>query len=135
MSDWADSLREYAQRVAGRDDTWKKRGLCNDYPEYQGSFLALEDEMLVDDDGHWVTGYEAQKRVVHDICERCPVQWECARWGIEVDEEIGVYAMVARERRWLLNQGDIALAIIDRARIELIPVHIAVHRAHYPPRV
>jgi hypothetical protein len=132
VSDWADTLREYARRVAGRDDSWKKHALCGEHPQFQGSFLAGEDEWLVDGDGQWVTGYQAQKRVVEQICIDCKVQWECARWGVEVNEEVGVYAITTRERRWLIGIGDRALGIIDRARISETPVQVAVRHAHYP---
>lgn len=133
MSDWYDSLREYALRVAGRDDTWKKRSLCLDQPEFAGSFTADEDDMLVDGDNEWVTGYEAQKRVVEQFCFHCPVQWECARWGVEVNEEVGVYALTVRERRWLINnRAETALTLIDEARIAGTPVQVAVRWEHYP---
>lgn len=132
VSDWADTLREYAQRVAGRDDTWKKHAACGDHPEFQGSFVAREDEWLVDGDNQWVSGYEAQKRVVEQICVDCPVQWECARWGVEVREEVGVYAITPRERWWLIGLGDRALTIIDQARITSTPVQVAVRWEHYP---
>lgn len=132
MSDWADSFREYVQRIVGRDDTWKKQARCTEYPEFHGSFIAREDEDLVDGDNQWVTGYEAQKRVVEQICIDCPVQWECARWGVEVREEVGVYALTARERWWLTGLGDRALAIIDDARASQTPVQVAVRWEHYP---
>lgn len=128
MSDWADSLREYARRVAGRDDTWKKHSLCSTVPLYQGAFLCSGDDWLVDDDDQWITGYEAQARVVEEFCMVCPVQWECARWGVEVDEEVGVYALTVRDRRWLTRQGDAAFGIIDRARAKSEPVSVAVRR-------
>lgn len=134
MSDWADSLREYARRVAGRDDSWKKHALCSDDAniEYQGAFLCSGDDWLVDDNNEWVTGYEAQKRVVEMFCVECPVQWECARWGVEVEEEVGVYALTVRDLRWLTKQGDAALGLIDQARITHTSVHVAVRRARFP---
>lgn len=135
MIDWVDSLSEYAQRVAGRDDSWKKQSLCGkeEFALFAGCFVADEDDWLVDGDNQWVTGYEAQKRVVEQICIDCPVQWECARWGLEVDEEVGVYALTVRERRWLAaNRTDTALALIDDARIKGVAVQIAVRWEHYP---
>lgn len=133
MAEWFDTFREYALRVAGRDNSWKKQSLCLEHPEFAGSFVADEDDWLVDGDDKWVSGYEAQKRVVEQFCLVCPVQWECARWGIEVEEEVGVYALTVRERRWLFNnRGDAALALIDKARISGTPVQVAVRWEHYP---
>lgn len=133
MPTFDETLREYALRVAGRDRSWKTRGLCRT-SGYSGAFLALEDETFVDDDGVEINGYQAQKRVVEQFCDVCPVQWECARWGLEVHEEVGVYAMTARERWWLFNTyGDASLGIIDQARVDGVAVHVAVHRVHYPP--
>lgn len=133
MAEQADTLREYVQRVAGRDSSWKQRGLCRQHPEYAQAFIALEDEEFIDDDGHKINGYQAQLRVVEHLCMICPVQWECIRWAVEVREEVGVWGLTARDRWWLTNLGDRALGIIDQARATETPVHIAVRTERYPP--
>lgn len=68
---------------------------------------------------------EDMERIAVPICHSCAQQWLCARWAIEVDERTGTWAMPYERLKWLKRQTD-ALAIIDSARVNEIPVDTAV---------
>lgn len=129
QSYWDDSFRDYARRVVGRDRTWVAMAACIGQWDTHPGFLASNDDYWIDTDGQHVTGHQAQRHVVDKFCKTCPVQWECARWGVEIVEEVGVYAMTGRDRTWLTAQGGRALALIDTAKRDGVVVAVAVRTA------
>lgn len=132
VPDPQDDLAVYALKVAGRDRSWMTEGLCRTTKNVPAEFYTVSEKAtvpIVEADGATLTvihisGNDAQ-RLAADQCMECSVQWECARWAIEVEEEAGVWAMKTRLLRWLQGRPD-ATAIIDTARVHHQPVQVAV---------
>lgn len=122
------SLEDYTTSVAYLDDSWRKLSACRGAsPEIVTMFTSTEDERF-EFAGHKFSGLDAQIYLVEAYCHTCPVQWECARHAILVEEgkrTTGAWAMTKRDRGWLGRQPD-ALSIIDVAKLEDVPVHQAV---------
>lgn len=114
-----------------RDWDWRERAACRGAgPQRVAMFTCLEDETF-DIFGEKLSGYDVQCFLVDTYCRTCPVQWECARWGVEVEEyeagdrSTGAWAMPRRDRRWLA-QHPACLGIIDQAKVDGVPVSEAV---------
>ena len=125
---------EYVRSVVYRDETWRADAMCRGAStEVVTMFTCTEDERFVVL-GRQVWGYDVQCYLVEAYCEPCPVQWECARHGVEVEEledrSTGAWAMTRRDRRWLAKQPD-AFKIIDQAKFDDVPVHVAVAAARH----
>lgn len=112
--------------------------------DVQMFFCCIEEDVFVKRDGVVIrieateircheqsySGLEMQRYVVDRFCTDCPVNWECARWGVEVEENeprtCGAWAMPRSDRAWLSRQGNLAFTIIDKARLDGVPVHLRV---------
>lgn len=132
-------LNEYidwcAELPSDRAHTWMLDANCRGAgPSRVAMFTCLEDETF-EVCGEELSGYDVQCYLVESYCRTCPVQWECARNGLEVEERdggdrsTGAWAMPRRDRRWL-SQHPGALGIIDRAKANMEPVWDAVADAH-----
>lgn len=60
-------------------------------------------------------------------CALCSVQWDCASYGVDVEEPLGVYAMSIDDRVWLQDRHD-AEKIIRDAEAAGVPVQFVVGR-------
>ncbi len=127
----SEERSDYINRVAFRDETWRLRSACrNSSPQIVTMFTCTEDETFEMFDKQ-IDGYHIQCYLVESYCRTCPVQWECARHAIEVEEveagdrSTGAWAMTRRDRRWLFKQSN-ALGIIDQAHWDGVPVSVAV---------
>lgn len=128
MTSPLDELAAYAQRVVGMDSTWMTHAVCRGLDQAKKAWFTCitRDELWIA--GSRTNGYEAHKHAVN-ICFNCPVQWECARWAVEVEEEVGVWGMFPADLGWLQDHAANPLGIIDTARVAEEPVQVAVQRA------
>lgn len=124
-------LSAYVDSIAFLNDEWRKLSACRGAStEIVRMFTCTEDETF-EFAGRRFTGLDAQTYLVEAYCQTCPVQWECARHAIVVEEgqrTTGAWAMTKRDRGWLARQPD-GLSIIDAAKVDDVPVHVAVASA------
>lgn len=125
------SLRDYITGVASGDQSWRDRSACrNSSPTIVAMFTCAEDETF-ELFGKRLSGFDVQTYLVAEYCHPCPVQWECARHAVqhEMDSRYtGAWAMLRRDLRWLAKRDD-PLGFIDGAKVEAVPVSIAVRDA------
>ena len=117
----------YVLRARGRDRSWMSQGSCS--PENRSWSVGKMTWMVPRGETRVVDGVkyvgDEQERIALKICGTCPMQWQCARWAVEVQEASGTWAMPLNSLRWMLKQDD-ALLIVDNARVNEIPVARAV---------
>jgi hypothetical protein len=125
------SLADYVRTITERDGKWRLRAHCRGASsQVVEMFTCLEDEDF-EILGRHVTGFDVQTYLVEAYCHLCEVQWECAREAVVFEEReggdrsTGAWAMTRRDRRWLAKQPD-ALGIIDRAKVDGVPVSVAI---------
>ncbi len=62
-------------------------------------------------------------------CAMCPVQWDCARFAVQVREPLGTWAMSIEDREWLQDQPIDADVFIKQAESDCRPIQHAVRDA------
>ncbi len=65
------------------------------------------------------------------ICEGCPAQWDCATYAVRGLMQGGTWATTPRNVRWLVDEADAPLDLIEAARSEGVPVNVAVRSARF----
>ena len=65
-------------------DAWKLRGICRDY----------EPDVFFPSERNRAASQQARS-----ICNRCPVQTECAQWAFTHDEAFGVWGGITEQER------------------------------------
>lgn len=63
------------------------------------------------------------------ICQGCPAQWDCADYAVRGLMQGGTWATTPRNLRWLIEDADDPLALIESARHAGQPVDVAVRVA------
>ena len=122
MPEPIDSASGYVLRTALGDLSWQEHALCRGATkELSQMFFCLEEDSF-EHDGQVATGLQVQRYLVDTICSHCPVQWDCLRHAVVVDESSGVWAVTGRDRRWLMKRRN-PLGIIDAARLRKQPLH------------
>lgn len=117
------------RRARGVSTSWKSKGRCHSASrpaEVPGFAWTVEAK----DKGPLLLGRPAAAwiKMALMVCNNCPVQYECARWAIEVDERWGTWAMPIEELHWLKKRAH--GRIIDAAEDLGVPVQVAVRTAH-----
>jgi hypothetical protein len=121
-----DQLLSYGLRVQGRDRSWMEEGSCQGHRLVRYKLFTCDEHDEITIAGTQISGLEAQ-RLAEAICFNCPVQWECARWALDVEEEAGVWSMTMRDMRWLRRRAH-PRAIVDQAKANGEPVQVIVRR-------
>lgn len=122
-----DDLPTYIRRAFGHDRSWMAEGSCAPHLRPRSTShatwaVAHGETRLID--GVTYNGAVEEARALL-VCMECPQQWLCGRWAVEVEEDAGTWAMPLRLLRWLKRQPD-ATSVIDHARVNDVPVQIAV---------
>lgn len=125
VADYPVDLAEFVEWK--RAQVWQQRASCARAGKRMAWFKIGEDQK-VEFCGREVSGREAHRLAVEKFCIECDVQWECATHAIRTEEGAGVWGVVRRDVVWLqrLGWGE---ELVEAARDEGVPVHIAVRRA------
>lgn len=125
MPEPIDSTAAYALRTVLGDMTWQNEALCAGATiEVNQMFFCFEEDEFIHD-GKIASGLQVQRYLVDSHCRHCPVQWDCLRHAVTVDEPVGVWAVTGRDRRWLMRRRN-PLGIIDAARLRKQPLVDAI---------
>lgn len=129
------SIGEYVQAITRGERDWVVNALCaGSGAEERRRWTCREDEIFVMASGEKITGYDVQLYLTENICRHCPVQWECARQGLEEEElearSTGAWAMTRRDRRWFARRED-ALGQIDLAKMNSEPIVDMIARLRF----
>lgn len=127
MADPKDPLFAYARRVATSDSSWIADAACAGIGPARRQWFQCAEKDEINVAGAIVTGLAAQK-MAETICFSCPVQWECTREAINLEHDDCVWGVRTRHLRWLRQQPN-PHGIIDTARVEGVPVQVAVQVA------
>lgn len=126
------TLPNYVTRSHNVDASWTEDAKCKglsgatDSPWYNAWFIEPSGKQRI---GDAIVRGEELIKVALDICMHCPVQWQCARWALEVEEPQGTWGLPFDDLRWLRRQfGDQAAGVIDRAEGLDDPVQVHVKR-------
>ena len=126
-----DSLGALITACFGLDTTWMDRGLCRDYREVHRVPFDMPTPWQVEDvqkiDG--VRGRELITAALI-VCGACPVQYDCALFGLNGRMKAGTWAMRIGDLSWLQKQAD-GETIVIRARQKRVGVqdHVRATRA------
>lgn len=60
------------------------------------------------------------------VCATCPVQWECAEFGLATNADDCTYAVDISHLRWLRKRGSYGRSLIAAARDLGVPVQVMV---------
>ena len=120
------TTEEYVASIVARDFTWQSDALCAGSPPAVVTMFTCTEDEAFEMNGRAFTGYDIQCYLVDSFCRHCPVQWECARFGLEEEAEMGdrttgAWGMTRRDRRWLHKRDD-ALGQVDLAKANGEPV-------------
>jgi hypothetical protein len=122
-----DHAPVYIRAAVGQDLSWKERAKCRGQGVEMGGIWLLEDNDIVEFGESRYTG-----KVITEMaltwCSVCPVQYDCARFGVITGAKVGTYGVHLDLLKWLMKRSDWA-QIISRAEHTDTPVHLAVRQA------
>lgn len=116
----------YILKILGRDRTWMERGACRDHElaRKRAWTCRTSDEITI---GNLQLNPKELIKAALMVCAACPVQYQCALWAIEIEEEAGTWSMEHDHLLWLIRQDD-SEAIVHTARLQGEPVQVTVKR-------
>lgn len=85
-----DDLPRYVRAGFGLDLSWKKEAKCKTETGLAGKAWTTTSTETVTIGDERIPGRKLIQMAVM-ICRTCPVQWECARYAIKSEAEIGTW--------------------------------------------
>lgn len=124
-----DDLPTYIRKAFGRDRSWMYEGLCHVSQRPPGTpalawVIPAGEHRVIDGVEH---NGDVMQAIALPICDKCPQQWLCTRWAVDVDERTGTWGIAYKQLVWLKKQPD-ATTIVDAARVNAIPIQYAVKK-------
>lgn len=127
MNGAMEAMPRYMNAAMGVDKTWAEQAMCrrSETSDISVAWRISEGEEFRIGE----SVYKASELIALalQICERCPVQWDCARFAIIVGEDACTWGMRLQDLR-KLREWDNGLALIEKARAEETPVQQIVRR-------
>lgn len=105
----------------GRCHGWGRRTENADNPN---PWFVANNENFTLSDGTVLKGAELVKYALI-TCAGCEAQYDCARFAVRTNVDVGTSSMGITSLRWLQKQGDWE-RIVDIAELATIPIQVAV---------
>lgn len=104
-SDPAKALASFMAQIDGLDREFFDEGLCRQYPAGQrAGWVSAFHEGDIKTKATKRQETELAKAALM-ICANCPVQYECAAFGVKSHAVAGIYGVRDSSLRWLKNYG------------------------------
>jgi hypothetical protein len=117
-------LPVHMRKAQGIDRSWVEDARCRKNTDGVPGFAWT---VVKTDRGPLLQGRPAEAWITMavSICKACPVQYDCARFAVQVDERYGTWSMDIRDLSWLKGR-DNWNAIVDAAESTSTPIATAV---------
>lgn len=121
----AGLLPVYMQRAAGVKRDFMLHGKCR-----VGQHSLPREAWTMDRKDKALQGEEPETwiRLALTICQSCPVQYDCTRFALQVDERWGTWGVDIIDLQWMKHTKR-GPEIIDAAEALGVSVHVAVRNA------
>jgi hypothetical protein len=119
----------YIRAALGLNRDWVVHGYCRHADGGRDiAWRCTPGERVTIKDGTKFIGAELIA-LAEATCELCPVQWECARFAVRAEVNVGTWGMSYEDLEWMKDNVKVPIAFIDAADDDDLPVQVAVRRA------
>jgi len=115
-----DDLPRYVRAGFGLDLTWKEHAKCRTQTGLTGKAWTTTSSETVNVGDERIPGRKLIQMAVM-ICRTCPVQWECTRYAIKSEAEIGTWGTEISKVKFLASRNNYE-QLLDAAKNYDVPV-------------